>query len=172
MSRFCWPACIPATRGFFELLLDRLEYDTADVSFPAGTLWLTPRRGLRLKKCWPRFPRKTPSFGAKSRSPWNSSTRPPEPYQPEPFDIFREYPKRDLPAFDLLTEAERLEMLKSEDPLIRAGAAHSFFNVELQPKQRAAWLELAKHPILSRGCAGRLGSRWRMRPKIGRSWMQ
>ncbi len=65
-------------------------------------------------------------------------------YEPEAFDILAEYPERELPAFDLLPESERLELLKSEDALTRAGAAHSFFNDELKAKARAALFESAR----------------------------
>jgi hypothetical protein len=69
----------------------------------------------------------------------------PEPtYQPEPFDILAEYPERGFPAMEVLTEAERLELLTSSDAETRAAAAHSFFNIELDPKERAALLEVAK----------------------------
>jgi hypothetical protein len=70
----------------------------------------------------------------------------PEPeYQPEPFDILAEYPKKELPEFDLLTEPERIELLASPDPEIRAEAAYSFFNAELHPKVRAALWEMARN---------------------------
>jgi hypothetical protein len=69
----------------------------------------------------------------------------PEPtYQPEPFDILAEYSERDVPAVEVLSEAERLELLSSPDADTRAVAAHSFFNIELDPKERAALLALAK----------------------------
>jgi hypothetical protein len=56
----------------------------------------------------------------------------PEPdYTPEPFDIFKEYPKTDIPALDLMTEEERVEMLASPDAETRGAAAHTFFNHEL-----------------------------------------
>src|ERR1700732_3791623 len=50
----------------------------------------------------------------------------PQPhYEPEPFDIFAEYPEKGLPAFDLLSEAERRELLKSTDAEVRGGAWES-----------------------------------------------
>ena len=40
----------------------------------------------------------------------------PEPeYNPEPLDIFKEYPKTDIPALDLLGEDDRIAMLSSPD---------------------------------------------------------
>ena len=49
-----------------------------------------------------------------------------------------------MPRFDVLPEAERIELLASPDPEVRAEAAYSFFNADLHPKARAALLELAK----------------------------
>jgi hypothetical protein len=49
-----------------------------------------------------------------------------------------------LPAFDLLPDKERIEMLGSDDPLIRAGAAHSFFNEDLSPETRDILFAMAK----------------------------
>jgi hypothetical protein len=69
----------------------------------------------------------------------------PEPqYESEPFDIYSEYPKRTLPPFDVLDEPERLAMLGSPEADVRAGAAHSFFNQELNAKARPALLGLAR----------------------------
>jgi hypothetical protein len=126
-----------------DLLLERLEYDTADGAFLLG-LYGEPAAQPALEKMLAEIPEEDAELRREISFAIEQLNATPEPYQHEPFDIFREYPKRDLPAFDLLTEAERLEMLKSDDALIRAGAAHSFFNVELQPKERAALLELAK----------------------------
>jgi hypothetical protein len=70
----------------------------------------------------------------------------PEPqYQREPFDIFAEYPERELPPFDVLDEAERMEMLAASEADVRAGAAHSFFNQTLNAKSRAALFHLARN---------------------------
>ncbi len=74
----------------------------------------------------------------------NSWTRPSRPTRLEPFDIVAEYPARELPAFDLLPESERIEMLGAEDPEIRAGAAHTFFNGALNSRARAALLVAAR----------------------------
>jgi hypothetical protein len=65
-------------------------------------------------------------------------------YEPIPFDIFAEYPARQLPAFEVLSEAERMQMIESPDAETRAAAAHSYFNQELDPKTRAALLRLAQ----------------------------
>ena len=44
----------------------------------------------------------------------------PEPkYQPEPFDLFAEYPERELPAFEVMEEAERIELMSSARCIVR-----------------------------------------------------
>jgi hypothetical protein len=65
-------------------------------------------------------------------------------YEPIPFDIFAEYPERALPAFEVLSEPERMQMIESPDSETRAAAAHSFFNQELDPKTRAALFRVAQ----------------------------
>ncbi len=70
----------------------------------------------------------------------------PEPkYQPEPFDLFAEYPERELPAFEVLDEAERIAMFASPEADIRAAAAHTFFNQDLEKPAREALFTLAQN---------------------------
>jgi SEC-C motif-containing protein len=133
----------------FELLHERLEYDAADGAFLLGLYGDTAARPA-LEKMLAEIPKEDQELRREISFAMEQLHQTPEPYQPEPFDILREYPERDLPAFDLLPEVERLEMLTSEDPLIRAGAARSFFNVELNAKSRAALLDLAKSDPESR----------------------
>ena len=49
--------------------------------------------------------------------------QPAPPYDPTPFDIMAEYPARELPAFEVLSEAERLQLLQSPEADTRAGAS-------------------------------------------------
>ena len=65
-------------------------------------------------------------------------------YEPIPFDVFAEYPRPELPAFEVLSESERMQLIESPDAETRAAAAHSFFNQELHPKTRATLLQLAQ----------------------------
>lgn len=59
------------------------------------------------------------------------------------FDIFAQYPAKQLPEFEILDEEERFEFLNSPDPELRAGAAQSFFGEEFSDKIRAKLLDLA-----------------------------
>jgi hypothetical protein len=128
------------------LLLDRLEYDAADGAFCLGLYGDAAARPA-LEKMLAEVPAGVPDEDVELRREIDYAIEQldaPEPqYAPEPFDIFSEYPKHGLPPFDVLEEAERLELLRSGEADVRAGAAHSFFNLELNSKARTALLELA-----------------------------
>lgn len=135
-----------------ELLLDRLEYDAGDGAFCLG-LYGDPAARPALERVLADLPAEPDSpEDAASQAELKREVQfalaqlnAPEPtYQPEPFDILAEYPKRALPEFDVLGEEERLELLKSLEADVRAGAAHSFFNNQISPKARQALLEAAK----------------------------
>ncbi len=124
------------------LLLERLEYDAADGAFLLG-LYGDPAAGPALKKMLAEIAAEDVELAREITHAMAQLDAPTAKYEPEPFDILPEYPERALPAFDLLPEAERLEMLGSDDAKVRAGAAHSFFNATLNAKSRGALLERA-----------------------------
>jgi hypothetical protein len=125
------------------LLLDRLEYDAADGAFCLG-LYGDPAARPALEKMLTEVPKEETELRREIAHAMEQLDAPATKYEREPFDILAEYPERSLPAFDLLPETERLEMLAAEDAQVRAGAAHSFFNTTLNPKSKAALLERAK----------------------------
>jgi len=124
------------------LLLDRLEYDAGDGAFLLG-LYGDQAARPALEKMLAEIPADDGELRLEIERSIELLDSPEPKYEPEPFDILKEYPKTELPAFDLLPDSERIEMLGSEDPLIRAGAAHSFFNEDLDPKTRDQLLEMA-----------------------------
>ena len=126
----------------FDLLVERLEYDTADGAFLLGLYGDSAARPA-LEKMLAEIPEEDKELRREIAYAMDQLDEKFLPYQAGSFDILREYPERDLPAFDLLTEPERLEMLSSGDALVRAGAARSFFNAELNAKSRAELLRLA-----------------------------
>ena len=126
-----------------KLLLDRLEYDTADGAFVLG-LYGDPAAKPALEKMLGEVPEEDAELHREIKYAIEQLDAPPTHYENEPFDILAEYPERELPAYDLLSEQERLELLKSEDTATRAGAAHSFFNAELSPKVKAVLFDVAK----------------------------
>jgi hypothetical protein len=125
------------------LLLDRLEFDAADGAFCLG-LYGDPAAKPALDKMLGEVPEEEVELRREIKHAIEQLDAPQTKYEPEPFDILAEYPERALPAFDLLPEEERIEMLSNEDPLVRAGAAYSFFNATLNAKSKAALLERAK----------------------------
>ena len=128
------------------LLLDRLEFDAADGAFCLG-LHHDPAARPALEKMLAEIPAEDAELRREIQYALDQLDIAEPTYEPEPFDILAEYPERSLPAFDYLTEAMRLELLASADAEVRAGAAHSFFNRELDPKARAALLEVAKADV-------------------------
>jgi hypothetical protein len=125
-----------------ELLLDRLEYDAADGAFLLG-LYGDQAARPALEKMLAEIPADDGEMRLEIERSLELMESPEPKYEPEPFDILKEYPKTELPAFDLLPDAERIEMLGSEDALVRAGAANSFFNEDLSPETRDKLLALA-----------------------------
>ncbi len=125
------------------LLLERLEYDTGDGAFLLG-LYGDKSAQAALEKMLAEIPEDDAELRLEIERSIELLDSPEPQYVPEPFDILKEYPKTELPAFDLLPDGERIAMLASEDPLIRAGAAHSFFNEDLSGETRDKLLGLAK----------------------------
>jgi hypothetical protein len=126
-----------------ELLLDRLEYDAGDGAFLLG-LYGDQAARPALEKMLAEIPADEAELRLEIERSIELLDSPEPKYEPEPFDILKEYPKTELPAFDLLPDSERIDMMRSEDALIRAGAAHSFFNEDLENRTRERLLELAK----------------------------
>ena len=126
-----------------KLLLDRLEYDAADGAFCLG-LYGDSAAQPALEKMLAEVPEVRKRDLRREIDYALEQLNAPEPkYQPEPFDLFAEYPERELPAFEVLEEAERIELIESADADVRAGAAHSFFNQDLEKPARDALFALA-----------------------------
>ncbi|HEX5431089.1 MAG TPA: SEC-C metal-binding domain-containing protein [Bryobacteraceae bacterium] len=126
-----------------DVLLERLEFDAADGAFLLG-LYGDPAARPALEKMFAEIPLDDPDLRREFSFALEQLNAPEPRYEPEPFDILEQYPEEQLPEFDALPENERLEMLASPDPGVRAGAANSFFNTEISPKARAALLDLAR----------------------------
>ena len=126
-----------------QALFERLEYDAADGAFCLG-LYGDPSAKPALEKMLTEIPESDQELRREITHAVKQLDAPEPDYQPEPFDILADYPQRELPPFDVLDEAERIEMLSSTEADVRAGAAHSFFNHPLNAKSRAALFDLAK----------------------------
>jgi hypothetical protein len=129
-------------RRVLELLLDRLEFDAGDGAFLLG-LYGDKTALPALEKMLAEIPKDDPELRLEIERSIELLDSPEPKYVAEPFDILKEYPRTELPAFDLLPDSERIEMLASDDPLVRAGAVHSFFNEDLGAETRDKLLALA-----------------------------
>jgi hypothetical protein len=126
-----------------NILLERLDFDAADGAFVLG-LYGDPAARPALEKMLEQIPAEEKELRREVSYAIEQLDSPPSRYSPEPFDILAEYPERESPSFDVLSESERLDLLKSEDAATRAGAAHSFFNAELNAKSKSALFDLAQ----------------------------
>jgi hypothetical protein len=140
-----------------NVLLDRLEFDAADGAFCLG-LYGDPAARPALERMLAEVSAEATSVEATPEEVKEDaelrreisfaieSLDAPEPeYKPEPFDILAEYPKEQLPEFDVLSDSERSELLASTEAAVRAEAAYSFFNNEITPKVRASLLAMARN---------------------------
>jgi hypothetical protein len=125
------------------LLLDRLQFDAGDGAL-CLELYHDPAARPALEMMLAEIPAEEVELRRDLQHALQELGEPAPAYEPIPFDIFAEYPARQLPAFEVLSESERMHLIESPDPEIRAAAAHSFFNQELDPKTRAALFRLAQ----------------------------
>jgi len=125
-----------------KLLLDRLDFDAADGAFCLG-LYGDPAAQPALEKILAEVPASEIDLLREIGFALQQLKAPEPKYQPEPFDLFAEYPERELPPFEVLSEAERIGMLASPEAEVRAGAAHTFFNQDLDKPSRDALFALA-----------------------------
>ena len=125
------------------LLLDRLQFDAADGAL-CLELYHDSSARAALESMLAEIPAEEVELRRDLQHALEELDKPAPPYEPIPFDIMEEYPKRQLPAFEVLSEAERLQLFDSADAEIRAAATHSFFNQELDPKTRATLFQLAQ----------------------------
>jgi hypothetical protein len=125
------------------VLLDRLQFDAADGAL-CLELYHDPAARPALETMLAEIPAEEIELRRDLQHALEELDKPASPYEPIPFEIMEEYPKRQLPAFEVLSEAERLQLFESADAEFRAAAAHSFFNQELDPKTRAILLQLAQ----------------------------
>ena len=127
-----------------QLLLDRLEYDAADGAFCLG-LYGDPTAQAPLEKMLAEVPEDEVDLHREIAYALEQLKAPEPKYQPEPFDIYAEYPEHELPAFEVLDESERLKMFASPEADVRAAAAHTFFNQDLEKPAREALFALAQN---------------------------
>ena len=126
-----------------ELLTDRLQFDAADGAFCLG-LYGDKAARPALEAMLAEIPADEVELRREFDFAIDQLDAPEPEYQPEEREILKEYPKTDIPALDMMDEAERVPFLASPDADTRASAAHSFFNNELSPAAKDALLKMAE----------------------------
>jgi hypothetical protein len=130
-----------------KLLVDRLEYDAWDAAICLG-LYADPETKPALEKVLSEVPddEENQHLRRDLERTIEDLARERTPHTPVPAaDILAEYRAEAPPEFDVLTGAERTELLRSEDSVTRAGAAESFFSSDLNDKLRTTLFELAQN---------------------------
>ncbi len=130
-----------------KLLLDRLEYDLSDTALllsiygdPAAIPALE-NAAASLDKSDTELKKELADALSTLKEPSHGQAE----EASEPFDIWDLYPERTDPPIDLLSEDERTELLDHPVASVRAAAAASFFNHELEADDRRKLLKLAQN---------------------------
>ena len=139
-----------------SLLLDRLQFDAGDGAL-CLELYHDPAARPALETMLAEIPAEEVELHRDLQHALEELDQPEPTYEPIPFDIMAEYPARELPAFEVLSESERMQLIESPDAETRAAAAHSYFNQELDPKTRAALFQLAQSDPDAQGSRTRVG---------------
>jgi HEAT repeat protein len=128
----------------FNLLVDHLQYDARDGAFLLGLYGHTealPKLEALLAELKPE--EKEVRQEVLDAIEQINSGKPAEAREDE-FDIFELYPDEESLPVELLTEDERIELLDHALPSLRAAAAHSFFNRELEQDVKRKLLHLGE----------------------------
>jgi HEAT repeat protein len=128
----------------FNLLTDHLQYDARDGAFLLGLYGHIEA----LPKLEALVGELKPEESEVRREVLDAieqinSGKPTEAREDE-FDIFDLYPEEESLPVELLTEDERIELLDHSLPALRAAAAHSFFNRELEQDVQKKLLHLGE----------------------------
>jgi HEAT repeat protein len=128
-----------------KILLDRLEYDLSDTAFLLG-IYGDPAAKPALEAALQDLSESDSELMQEITDVIRGLDEPqPESPEEEPFNIWDLYPEReDLPV-DLLGEDSRTELLAHPSESVRAAAAASFFNRELNASQHKQLLHMAQH---------------------------
>jgi len=92
------------------LLLDRLQFDARDGAL-CLELYHDPAARPALEAMLAEIPAEDAQLRRDLQHALEELDQPEPPYEPIPFDIMAEYPEREQPAFEVLTESERLQLL-------------------------------------------------------------
>lgn len=126
-----------------QILLDRLEYDAGDGAIALG-VYGDPAAKPALEKMLAEVGDSDAHLKSDITGAIAELGRPVEEPFDETFDIWDAYPEIAAPQFELLSEEDRLQMLKSDSPRFRVEAVTSFINRDYSGAARDRLWDLAK----------------------------
>lgn len=134
-----------------SLLKDRLEFDLSDAALCLN-LYGDPGAIPALERSLNKLPQSEAALRHELANVVESLQQPKEPpvEPPEPFDIWDLYPEKASPAFDVLSEKDRLAMLDNPSAELRQEAAGSFVNAELSDAAKSKLIQVAKTDLDAR----------------------
>jgi hypothetical protein len=127
-----------------RILLDRLEYDAGDGAIALG-VYGDPAARPQLEKMMAEVGDSDPHLKSDIAGAIAELGRPIEEPFEESFDIWDIYPEIAAPQFDMLSEADRLLMLKNDSAKFRVEAVTSFINRDYSDEARERLFEVAKN---------------------------
>jgi len=128
-----------------KILTDRLEYDVSDAALCLD-VYGDPSAIPALERTLQQLPPQEAQLRHELTGVIESLQHPKDAHvePPEPFDIWELYPEQAPPAFDVLSEQERLAMFDSRSAERRQEAAGSFINTDLSDAAKSRLIQLAK----------------------------
>ena len=126
-----------------KLLLDRLEYDAAEGAFLLG-IYGDPQTRPALETMASSLDQTDKDLKKEIENAIGLLNQEPAIHDEKPFDLPGRYPEKADPPIDLLPEHARIDFFDHPSASVRAEAAHTFFNKELDSELSAKLLNLAK----------------------------
>ncbi len=126
-----------------KLLLDRLEYDAVDAAISLA-LYGDPAAAPALRRILDEAPAGDEEFRHAIQSALQELEHPAEAVAERPYDVWEDFPEKEVPDFDHLSDEARLEALGHEDPEFRAAAAYAYFNQSYGEDIRARLFDAAR----------------------------
>ena len=130
-------------------LLDRLEFDAVDAAISL-TLYGDAAAAPALRRILDQAPAGEEDFRHAIQTALQELEHPTEAVPEEPYDVWEDFPEKEVPDFDRLSDEARLKALGHEDPEFRAAAAASFFNQSYGEDIRARLFEGARQDVDAR----------------------
>jgi hypothetical protein len=126
-----------------KLLLGRLDSDPVDAAISLA-LYGDRAAAPALRRILDEAPAGDEKFRHAIQQALQELEHPSEAVPEEPYDIWQDFPEKEVPDFDQLGDEARMEALGHEDPEFRAAAAHAYFNQSYGEEIRARLFDLAR----------------------------